>query len=70
MMRSREQSLVNSQVEINRAVFLMNARSNRSHYSLLTEDELSDDAILCHIDDAIKNLQEARSGYMKQTELF
>lgn len=64
---SREQKLVNSQVEVNRAVFLMNARNNRRRPEYKNVDA-SDDAIRRHIDSAIRALTAAREGYFKQTE--
>jgi hypothetical protein len=64
---SREQKLVNSQIEVNRAVFLMNARNNRQppEYSGV---DASDDEICLHIDSAIQALTAAREGYLRQME--
>ncbi len=65
----REQSLLNAQVEVNRAVFLMNEVFNPGHPEWKDLD-CSDEAILKHIDLAIKDLQEARKGYLRQGDLF
>ncbi len=65
----REQSLVNAQIEVNQAVFLMNEMFNPGHPEWKDLD-CSDEAILKHIDDAIADLQEARRGYLRQGELF
>lgn len=73
MSTCREQALVNAQVELSRAVFLMNAESNRAQhpYSLMRAEAYDDRHILGHIDSAIKNLQEAREGYYHgQLSLF
>ena len=56
------QSLVNAQVEINRAVFLMNVQMNKKEYQgFLTPEEYSDAAIKkrikCCIDDLTKALK-------------
>lgn len=69
-MADREQKLVNAQTEVNRAVFLMNARNNRPHHSLLTDADLMDEKIRIHIDCAITALKLAREGYLSQSELF
>lgn len=64
---SREQKLVNAQIDVNRAVFLMNARNNRQFHAY-KEVDASDDAICLHIDNAIRELTAARSGYLRQME--
>lgn len=67
-----EHALVNAQVEVNRAVFLMNARHNAGHhpYSLMTPEELSDKTIMHHIAEAIDELKKARAGLDPQETLF
>ncbi len=65
---SREQKLVNAQVEVNRAVFLMNARNN-SQIAEYKDIDASDEAICQHIERAICELTDARCGYLKQMEL-
>ncbi len=62
-----EQALVNAQVDVNRAVFLMNARGNRKQrpYNMMSDEDISGRKILKEIDLAIKDLQETREGYMK-----
>jgi hypothetical protein len=67
-----EQHLVNAQVWVNRAVFLMNARHNagRHPYSLLTLEELSDQAIMHHIAEAIDDLKKALARIDPQERLF
>lgn len=62
-----EQSLVNAQVEVNRAVFLMNARfdAGRHPYSRLTREEVGDKAIIVRITSAIDELEKARAGLDK-----
>ncbi|HPS94614.1 MAG TPA: hypothetical protein PK600_09140 [Deltaproteobacteria bacterium] len=73
MSTCREQALVNAQVDLNRAAFLMNAEPNKKlrPYSLMSAEEYDDGHILRHIDSAIKNLQEAREGYYHgQLSLF
>jgi hypothetical protein len=52
-------NLVNAQVDINRAVFLMNAARNRSHYPSLSDEELDEKRVLAYIKQAIKSLQAA-----------
>lgn len=65
------QSLVNAQGEVNRAVFLMNARNNREHYARLLDDaDLADDKIAGHIRDAARYLSLALAGYESQPDLF
>lgn len=62
---SRESNLVNSQVDVNRAVFVMNARNNlhRKEYQDL---DLSDEQIALHIESAITSLGEALLEYKRQ----
>jgi hypothetical protein len=65
-------ALVNSQIDVNRAVFLMNARNNRNHhpYSLLDDEALSDAAISEHIASAIEHLKKAQASLTVQEDLF
>lgn len=51
--------LVYAQVEINRAVFLMNNQDNPDVRKHLSPDSLDRQAVLCHIKQAIKNLKQA-----------
>lgn len=53
------QQLVYAQVEINRAVFLMNNQDNPDVIKHLSQDSLDRQAVLHHIKQAIKNLQRA-----------
>lgn len=54
------QSLVNAQVEINRAVFLMNVQMNKKEYQgFLTPEEYSDAAIKKRIKSCIDDLTKA-----------
>jgi hypothetical protein len=53
------QKLVNAQVEVNRAVFLMNVRGNRSFYPTITDDDISDDKVKKHIALALDELGKA-----------
>lgn len=52
---SKKQSLVNAQLEINRAVFAMNQELNLKH--------IEPEYIRHCIDEAINDLKEARKGY-------
>ena len=63
-MSSREQKLVNAQVSVNRAVFLMNYKYNDSL------KEVSDNDIAQQIKLAVDELREAYNGYVAQKELF
>lgn len=68
---SHIQALVSSQTEVNRAVFLMNARNNRHSYGKSLDDaDLTDDKIAGHIREAIGLLHQARIGYELQPDLF
>jgi hypothetical protein len=67
----RAQELVYAQVEINRAVFAMNAQDQleRLEYASLDASDVSDESILQHIDRALAHLAQAREGYLAQKEL-
>lgn len=54
-----EQQLVYAQVEVQRAVFLMNNQDNPDVRKNLSPDSLDRKAVLRHIKQAIKNLQRA-----------
>jgi hypothetical protein len=53
------QQLVYAQVEINRAIFLMNNQNNPDVRKRLSPDSLDRQAVLLHIKQAIKNLKQA-----------
>lgn len=53
------QQLVYAQVEVNRALFLMNNQDNTDVRKNLSPDSLDRKAVLRHIKQAIKNLQKA-----------
>ncbi len=55
----KEQALVNAQIEVNRAVHLMNVRHNRQFYPDYSDEDLSDEKIMAHVRAAIKDLNEA-----------
>lgn len=60
-----QQDLVNAQVEIGRAVFLMNVHFGAlgEYRKWLEEKSQSPEVILARIDAAIASLQKARDGY-------
>jgi len=53
------QELVNAQIEINRAVFLMNCEGNPKLFDQLSPESRDRKAVLRHIKIALKNLQKA-----------
>lgn len=66
------QALVNAQIEVNRAVFVMNARDNRMHhpFSMLDDSSLTDAALLKHVDQAIAELKKVQESLSLQVEMF
>lgn len=51
------QKLVNAQIEVNRALFIANAKNNPEIYKHL--DDVSDKKVIGHIEKAIKHLQDS-----------
>lgn len=64
MSESKEQNLVNAQIDVNRAVFLMNEKSNGNKHQI----DVSFKAICLHIRDAIQSLEMALNDYSKEGE--
>lgn len=56
------QALVNAQVDINRALFIANARMNRFQYPSMTDEELSEDKVVGYAKQARKSLDKALKG--------
>jgi len=63
----KAQKLVNAQVSVNRAVFLMNAQDEPD---IKAQCDTSDAAIALHIKQAIEDLHNAYSEYSGQQQLF
>jgi hypothetical protein len=66
------QSLVNAQCEVNRAVFLMNARHNRNQhpYTLMDDDSFKVEKLAKLISNAIEDLKKAQQSLPGQGEMF
>jgi len=66
------QALVNANISVNRAVFIMNARNNRTHhpFSMLDDSSLTDAALLKHVDQAIAELRKVQESLSLQVEMF
>jgi hypothetical protein len=66
------QALVNAQIAVNRAVFIMNARNNRAHhpFSMLDDSSLTDAALLKHVDEAVAYLRKVQESLLLQVEMF
>lgn len=66
------QALVNAQVSVNRAMFVMNARDNRKHhpYTMLDDRSLTDEALLKYVDQAIADLRKVQESLSLQVEMF
>lgn len=62
---SWKQDLVNAQVDINRAVFLMNVHFGGEIKALrhLDGESLSPTIVLKHIDQAIRDLEKAKTAF-------